>query len=99
MSEINVNGVMYLIEYITDNQMKSLDGCDEFTMGNIDYHKAIISIKDDLQHSQKRKTLIHEIAHAIRFEYGLPREKNEETICEFVAAFYDEITKLLVGER
>jgi Zn-dependent peptidase ImmA (M78 family) len=93
--DIIVNGVIYKIEYISDIDMTLLEGCDNTTVGNIDYQKAVISIKNTLQENQKRKTLIHELVHAIRYEYGFPREKNEEAICEFICSFYDEITRLL----
>ena len=91
---IKINGTEYKIEYLSDIDMKMLPGCDENTLGSIHYHSATISIKESLQPNKKRKTLIHEIVHAIRHEYGFNWEKNEEHICDFIAAFNDIIGEL-----
>jgi hypothetical protein len=92
---MTINGVEYTVEYLSDIDMRLLDGCDENTLGNVNYHNSTISIKKDIDKVKMRRTLIHEIVHAVRFEYGLPREKNEEVICDFISAFYDIISDLI----
>jgi len=57
-----------------------------------------IYINNAMSIQRTRKTLIHEIAHAITEEVGLKpfiNKKDGEKIVEFMAAHYDEIGKVL----
>ena len=90
---MKVNGITYTFEYISTEDMKMKQ--DETTLGYVDYHENKIYIKDELSDEVKRKTRIHELTHVIRFEYGYPRGKYEEEICDFIAAQYDELTRLI----
>lgn len=57
-----------------------------------------IYLNNTMSADRKRKTLIHEIAHAITEEMGIKPFMNKtdsERIVEFMAAHYDEMGKIL----
>jgi Zn-dependent peptidase ImmA (M78 family) len=57
-----------------------------------------IYLNNAMSKERTRKTLIHEIAHAIQEESGLKpfmNKTDEERTVEFMAAHYDEVSRIL----
>lgn len=55
------------------------------------YLERRIYIHESLRRSDKRQTLMHELTHAMIYEYALPQEMGEEQVCDFVATYADEV--------
>lgn len=62
-------------------------------LGITDPARQRIAIHKDLPQQQKRRTLVHELAHAYLFSYGIRSGAgfDEEAICDFVSIYGREI--------
>lgn len=64
------------------------------TLGLCEAGEQIIKLQNGLNKEIARQTYIHELLHAIIFSYGLHLE-DEESVCDFVAAHFSLIEKLV----
>lgn len=86
---IIINGITYKVEIVEE---VSLDGC----IGTCDPEKQLIQVKKSLNKEQRRKTFLHELAHAYMFCYGFSDVKfNTETICNFIGVYLEQMYKNL----
>lgn len=53
-----------------------------------------IYLLDSQGKENMRDTLVHELTHAIIYEYALPQEMGEEQICDFMATYADDIISI-----
>lgn len=74
------------VDYIGDNTD---------IVGNTDNRLCKISLIKDLDYTLKRKTLIHELAHAFINSYGFnDYDFKEENVCYFFETYGDDILKI-----
>ena len=90
--------------YVSEEEIKKVNGDDDSSKqywGLCSYFDCTIYINKTMNDERKRKTLIHEIAHAITEEMGMKPFMNKtdsERLVEFMAAHYDEVGKILSEE-
>ncbi len=88
--EIKINSITYKVEIV---EKVCLDNC----IGTCDPEKQLIQIKSSLSKEQKRKTFLHELAHAYMFSYGFSDvEFNTETICNFIGVYLESMAEHFV---
>ena len=93
---MKINGLKWTVETIdADDPRLNEDG---FFLGLCVFLEQKIYLRAGMSKELTRHTLIHELVHAIRFSYGIKDGKmDEEQVCEFVAAHFDTIERLLNG--
>lgn len=53
-----------------------------------------IYLLDSQGNENMRDTLVHELTHAMIYEYALPQEMGEEQVCDFMATYADDIISI-----
>lgn len=95
------NKVLCNIVESDDSDMVYHDNSNgESRSGAYDPFSSTIYLHSGLHPDQKRKILIHEVCHALLFEYGWydgDDKFNEENICNFIASHYEEIGAVVDG--
>lgn len=87
--EIIINGLHYKVEIVEEVNLINCVGC-------FDGEKQLIQIKSSLSKDQRRKTFLHELAHAYMWCYGFSDVKfNNETICNFIGVYLEQMYKHL----
>jgi len=83
---IKICGHDYSINYVD-----GFKGEGENLLGRVQHGKHIIEIREDIPHSQRIETLIHEIGHCILWHYGHNSDeiKGENAIDAFANALYN----------
>ncbi len=67
---------------------------DADDLGIFNCETQTIKIKSSLSNEQKIRTFLHELAHLYMWCYGFAdAEFNEETICNFIAAYFEPMQK------
>lgn len=98
MTKINIYGIDYSLEEIDGKILDSIRENDGI-LGSHLGDQGKIYIRDSLKNDIKRRTIIHEIVHAICFSQGysscINGDEIEEFLCDFIAAQFDYISKLL----
>ena len=93
---ITINGMEWAV-YFVDKSHSALtvDNDIEVALGRTFYRTCDIYIDDGLPKEVLRQTVTHELVHALRFSYGECIDlENEEKICDFIAAHFDELKTL-----
>ena len=84
-----------LIESIEVDIWRDDDNAENKNLwGNCTYNEKKIRLKKDMSLDLKKYTLTHELVHAIKFYMGYGA-LTEENVCDFVAAHFDEINRIL----
>ena len=97
LASVMINGLEWTVYESGNNQYVSLERePGEHNIGYYDSAQLAIFIHKDLPIDQKRRTLIHELAHAFIYSYcvGDGDLFNEEVMCEFVAAYSAKILNI-----
>lgn len=67
---------------------------DTDDLGIFNCETQTIKIKSSLSNEQKIRTFLHELAHLYMWCYGFSdAEFNEETICNFIGAYFEPMQK------
>ncbi len=96
MSKITINGIEWAV-YFVDKSHSALtdDTGEQDAYGVAHYRTCEIYIDSGLPKELIRQVVTHELVHALRFSYGESLElENEEKICDFIAAHFDEFKRL-----
>lgn len=85
-----------IIETDDEKYVKLKNGIDsESILGLCDVANQKIYIHKDISMLNKIKTLKHEIAHALLYEYCLSNDSyTEEQLCDFVSVYGSEVERL-----
>ena len=87
--EIKINGLPCKVEIVEEVNLINCIGC-------FDAEKQLIQVKKSLNKEQRRKTFLHELAHAYMFYYGFSDVKfNTETICNFIGVYLESMAEHL----
>lgn len=87
-NKYKINNSKYSISFVepNDNNLRENNGlCNTQTK----------EIFIDVSLKNLRETIIHEITHAIIYEYLLEQEWNEEKVALFVGKYFDTIKRIL----
>lgn len=83
MTNINILGIDYQIEYINDLIER------DNLYGEINYHKQVIRIDSSMNNDRKKRTIVHEIIHGIMESIGYSTiNEDEEKIQNISNALY-----------
>ncbi len=82
-----INGLSWMVE------VQPLEGDN---IGLTDYRHQTITIEEDLSSGAFKRTLKHELTHAIIYSYGLDQiqEFSQEILCDFMANYSSLLTIL-----
>ena len=97
---MRIYGQQWQVVFTTNDEMEKLHGGSEYKelWGMCSGIDNTIYLNNAMSKERTRKTLIHEIAHAIQEESGLKPFMNKtdgERTVEFMAAHYDEVSRIL----
>jgi Zn-dependent peptidase ImmA (M78 family) len=91
---VKINNVNYFIKEVKrESEDLCIDGI--YRCGVTFFDLGIIVIADYLPLDIKRRTLIHELTHAVLFQNGFAsvNQYDEEIVCELFASYADRIIK------
>ena len=89
--EIKIKNTDYIIVLVDDRHYKLEEGN---LYGLVDLYDKRIYI--DRNYVNSFTTIVHEVIHAMMFEYGMDDDNwNEEKICLFMGAHYEELESIL----
>ena len=91
---VKINNVNYFIKEVKkDSEDLCIEG--KFHCGVTYFDLGIIVIADYLPIDIKRRTLIHELTHAVLFQSGFAsvNQYDLEVVCELFASYTDRIIK------
>ena len=87
-----INGLWWNVTLVPWNNYNLINFNGKYTIGMTDTEYKTIYINNQLSEALFRKTLIHELAHAWLYSYGIVLDiSTEEFVCDFVAANSDDI--------
>ena len=98
---VKINGLNYeIVEEGNGAHCNMLDDSNYMDergsmMGTCDNVHGKIYIHRDLEPERKKRTLIHELTHAIIDANGLNRDFSEENVCDFVENHYHTINTIV----
>ena len=95
--KINVYGIAYTIKEGTTEELTIICKGDINDI-NLGLHVPLtneIYLNKEMNHDNKRRTLIHELSHAILFVLGYGGEYNQENVVDIIAAHHDYIENIL----
>jgi Zn-dependent peptidase ImmA (M78 family) len=101
MKKIKIFNQNWKVDFATGNELANImrDNSphrDVSYNGVCDPNSKEIYIYDGLDYESRKKTLTHELVHALIYEIGTDFEKTDEEIaCKFFAFVHPEITRLL----
>lgn len=90
---MKINGLKWKIKTLDPDDERLNE--DATYMGLCVFLEQTIYIRAGMSKEQTKRTILHELIHAIIFSYGLDPDMDEEGICNFVSAHFDELTKLM----
>lgn len=93
---ITINGFKWNV-HLVDSTYPKLVGEDgvQNAYGITFFREGEIYIDADLSDGLMKKTVLHELTHALAFSYGESIDlENEERICDFIGAHFDELKTL-----
>lgn len=96
MSIVTINGIEWTV-YFVDKMHSALtdNNGEQDAYGVARYRTCEIYIDGGLPKELMRQVVTHELVHALRFSYGESLDlENEEKICDFIAAHFDELKRL-----
>ncbi len=93
---IKINDLKWQVDFLDgDDDRLVLD--DVKCLGITVFSDYQIYIKDNMSKEALKQTVLHELAHAFLFSYGihLPIDKNEteEAVCDFIGVYSPKINK------
>lgn len=91
-----INGFAWNVFFVDKTHPELIDeNGEQDAYGITLFREGEIYIDSELPDGLMRKTIVHELMHAIAFSYGVDLEcASEETICDFVGAHFDELKTL-----
>ena len=96
MTDLKINGLEWKFFLVDGNDPKLADdNGGEPAYGITYFRDCEIYVDRTLQKPLVSKTITHEFVHAVAFSYGVDLDSlQEEEICDFVGAHFDELLKL-----
>lgn len=93
---ITINGLVWQVFFVEKGHSELADdNGGQPAYGIALFRKCNIFIDRGLPRQLLKQTLTHELVHAIAFSYGTNIDlENEEKICDFIAAHFDELKTL-----
>lgn len=93
---ITINHLTWDVYFVDKNHEKLVDeDGKQDAYGITLFRECEIYIDAELPSGMLRRTITHELVHAIAFTYGVHLDKvDEEEICEFIASIFDELKTL-----
>ena len=94
--KVTINGMEWAVHFV-DNSHWALtdDNGVQDAYGVTRFRTCEIYIDCGMHKELIRQTIMHELVHALRFSYGECIDlENEEKICDFIAAHFDELKTL-----
>lgn len=93
---MTINGISWAIFFVDKSHSALTDDNSEQDIYGITFYRTCeIYIDRELPKELMRQTVTHELVHALRFSYGECIDlENEEKICDFIAAHFDELKRL-----
>ena len=83
-----INSIFYKIIETRDDNYVNIASNGESILGLCDVANRKIYLHKDLDLYTKRKTLRHELMHAVLYEYGLNKDSyTEEQICDLLGTY------------
>ena len=88
---------IWKVEFTDDKEKLRVDG--KVCGGRVHYKPRQIYIDKELPQSDMRRTLMHEISHAIIYETQIEYKEfyTEENLCEFVGKYGDLVSEICNG--
>lgn len=96
MKILTINGIEWTV-YFVDKLHSALvdDNGEQDAYGITRYRLCEIFIDNGLHGDLFKQVATHELVHALAFSYGECIDlENEEKICDFIAAHFDELKRL-----
>lgn len=90
--QIKINNILWTFSLVKGTDSNLLYDSD-FNYGITCYNDARVYISKDLPIDLRKRTLLHEIVHAVLFSYMLRKYESftEEEMADFVAKYFDKI--------
>ena len=90
--QIKINDILWTFSLVKGTDSNLLYDSD-FNYGITCYNDAHVYINKDLPTDLRKRTLLHEIVHAMLFSYMLRKYESftEEEMADFVAKYFDKI--------
>ena len=87
---LNILGVEYSVFWY----LIEIPGTEEGEWGNCDNDRRIINVRLSKDHWRNVDTVLHEIGHAIHWEYQMSETENEESFVSKLASGYCKIIQI-----
>lgn len=91
--KIKIHNDVWKVKLIKASAEKMNPDKNHLNLGLTEYVEGVINIREGLNESVARSTVIHELVHAFIFSYGHTIE-GEEAMCDFFGVHADEIVEL-----
>lgn len=91
--KIKIHNDIWKVKLTNANAKKLNPDKNHLNFGLTEYVEGVIHIREGLNESVARSTVIHELVHAFIFSYGYTIE-GEEAMCNFFGVHADEIVEL-----
>lgn len=91
--KIKIHNDVWKVKLIKASAEKMNPDKNHLNLGLTEYVEGVINIREGLNESVARSTVIHELVHAFIFSYGHTIE-GEEVMCDFFGVHADEIVEL-----
>lgn len=91
LAEVTINGIKWTVQTVSKTHKKL-----KKNLGICYLRECAIFIDEDLRGGIFKQTLLHELVHAFVFSFGVhfPENDVEESVCDFIAAHYRELSNI-----
>lgn len=91
LTEVKINGIKWSVLTVPRAHKKL-----KKSLGVCYFRECEIFIDENLQGENFKQTLMHELVHAFAFSFGVhfPENDVEESVCDFIAAHYRELSNI-----
>ena len=95
-TEITINGFNWNVYFVNSTYPDLVgENGEQNAYGITFFREGEIYIDKALPNGLMKKTVLHELTHALAFSYGESIDlENEERICDFIGAHFDELKTL-----